>query len=97
MYFEVEEVNKTDSDSRNGDYPLYTEYQNQRGANVRRLRTEFESIQTSRHSYNEYEPNQEEGPLQLDNEEDFFKLATNESDSIDDLPMNTYETVPYNH
>ena len=55
----------------------------------------------------EYEPSdegynidlayQDEGPLQLDSDEEFFKFATNESDSIDDLPMDTYETVPYNH
>ena len=106
LYFEIEEANGMDSDSRNGDCPLYTEYQNQRGANVRRLRKEFESIQTSRQSYSEYEPSDEEGydidfdyqeeePPQLDSDEEFFKLATNENDSLDDLPMqHTYETVP---
>ena len=97
------EVGGMDSNSTNGHYPLYTEYQNQRGpnvrgANVRRLRTEFESIQTSCHSYNVYEASEEgynfdldyqEEPLQLDSEEELFILPTNESDSLDELPMNT--------
>ena len=105
----MEEANGMDSDSRNGDFPLYTEYQNQRGANVRRLRKEFESIQSSRQNYSEYEPSDEEGydidfdyqeeePPQLDSDEEFFKLPTNENDSLDDLPMqHTYETVPDKH